>query len=106
MVVHYTEWATGRQRHEPIDLSERLIFPGKVFVYVWDVLAHWRRIMSYPGVQSIMCDGAERPIVVPDAQINRIQLLQVELSIPKPKRRKRYPPAEHRITISTASHWP
>ena len=28
-----------------------------------------------------MCDGAERPVVVPDAQINRIQILQFEFAV-------------------------
>ena len=53
-------------RHELIDLSDKLMFPGLVFVFVWDVLAHWRRIMACPGVQSIMVDGNEKPVIVPD----------------------------------------
>ena len=74
-----------------IDLSDQLVFPGKVFVFVWDVLAHWRRITACPGVSGIMCDGAERPVVVPDAQMNRIQILQFELAITRTRRRrKRY----------------
>ena len=92
-------------RQEMIDLSDRLIFPGRVFVFVWDVLAHWRRITACPGVMKIMCDGAERPIVVPDEQMNRIQILQFELAIARPKRRRRYASADDRIVISTASHW-
>ncbi len=90
---------------ELIDFSDRLIFPGRVFVFVWDVLAHWRRITACPGVSAIMCDGAERPIVVPDEQINRIQILQFELCVARPKRRRRYASADNRIVISTASHW-
>ena len=48
--------------HEVVDLSEKLLFPGRVFVFVWDILAHWRRIMSCPGVHSIMTDGREKPV--------------------------------------------
>ena len=107
MTLSYTDRITGRQRHELVDLSDRLILPSKVLVFVWDVLAHWRRIKACPGVQSIMCDGSERPIVVPDAQINRIQILQYEFAISRSKRRrrKRYPAAADRLTLSTASHW-
>ena len=89
---------------EIVDLSDKLLFPGKLFVFVWDVLAHWRRITACPGVQSIMCDGSERPVVVPDMQMNRIQILQFELAVPRRKRRKRYRSAEDRLTISTISH--
>jgi len=104
MVLRTTEWGTGRQRHELIDLGEKLIFPAKVFVFVWGILQHWRRIMACPGVQAIMVDGAERPIVVPDVQMDRIQILQAELLAPKRKRRKRYPPAQHRITLTTKGY--
>jgi transcription antitermination factor NusG len=105
MHLPYRDPVTGRQRLELVDLSERLILPSKVLVFVWDVLAHWRRIKDCPGVSSIMCDGSERPIVVPDVQINRIQILQHELAIRRPKRRRRYKSADDRITISTVSRW-
>ena len=104
MVVHYTDWATGRQRHEPIDLGEKLIFPGRVFLFAWDILHHWRRVMACPGVQAVMVDGAERPIVVTDAQMDRIQILQHELAVSRSKRRKRYRSADDRIVLSTVSH--
>ena len=44
---------------------------------------------------------------MPDAQINRIQILQYEFAISRSKRRrrKRYPAAADRLTLSTASHW-
>ena len=91
-------------RHELIDLSDRLIFPGKVFVFVWDILHHWQRVMACPGVSSIMCD-AERPVVVPDEQMNKIQLLQFKLAISRSKRRKRYASSADRITLTTVSRW-
>ena len=92
-------------RNQLVDLSDKLIFPGLVFVFVWDILAHWRRIKACPGVVSIMVDGAERPIVLKDEQIGRIQILQYELAVSRSKRRKRYRSAEDRLVISTASHW-
>ncbi len=91
--------------NERIDLGDKLIFPGLVFVFVWDILRHWQRIKACPGVVTIMVDGAERPVVVPDEQLNKIQLLQFKLAISRSKRRKRYRSAEDRITLSTVSHW-
>jgi transcription antitermination factor NusG len=91
--------------HELINLSDKLLFPGLIFVFVWDILTHWRRIMACPGVQSIMVDGNEKPVIVPDSEINHIQVLQYVLGISKPKRRKRYASANDRIVISTASYW-
>jgi hypothetical protein len=91
--------------HEVVDLSNRLLFPGRVFVFVWDVLAHWRRIMACPGVAGIMVNGAEVPIVVPDAEIDRIQIMQFILAVARTKRRKRYGSSDDRIVLSTVSYW-
>lgn len=101
------------QCEEAIDLSDKLIFPGRILAFVWDVLAHWRRIKACPGVCSIMVDDRERPIVVSDAQVSKIQFLQFSLT-PQPRRkRKRYRRsmslAEEStpsiLTISTKSYW-
>lgn len=69
--------------------TRRLIFPGLVFVFVWDVLEHWRRIHACPGVQSVVIDGSGQPVVVPDAEINRMQAMQYGYQLAK-KGRKRY----------------
>jgi transcription antitermination factor NusG len=91
--------------HEVVDLSDKLLFPGRVFVFVWDVLAHWRRIMDCPGVQSIMVNGSEKPIVVPDVEMNRIQYLQFALAYrTRRRRRKRYSSADDLITITSADY--
>ena len=90
--------------HEVVDLSDKLMFPGRVFVFVWDVLAHWRRIMACPGVHGIMCTGSERPIVVPDDHMRRIQYLQFVLAYRTKRRRKRYPAADDTIKISSADY--
>ena len=39
MLLRSVDPTTGRVRIELIDLSDRLIFPGRVFVFVWDC---WR----------------------------------------------------------------
>jgi len=91
--------------NELIDLGDKLLFPGRVFVFVWDVLAHWRRIMACPGVQAIMVNGSEKPVVVPDAEINHIQVMQYVLAYARPKRRKRYASANDLITVSTRGYY-
>lgn len=105
MNVRYTELDTGRLRTEVVDLSDKLIFPGRVLVFCWDVMRHWGRIMRCPGVQAIMVDGREQPVVIPDKEIARIQVLQYVLAISRGKRRKRYASAEEKIIISTRSFW-
>jgi transcription antitermination factor NusG len=90
--------------NEFIDLGDKLLFPGRVFVFVWDVLAHWRRIMACPGVQAIMLNGSEKPVIVPDTEVDRIQVMQYVLAVARPKRRKRYTSVNDRITISTLGY--
>lgn len=107
-----------------------LFFPGYVFLFVWDVKKHWRRIKSCSGVQGVVCVD-EQPIVVPDSVINKLQGLEmiqdddtwkglatvVDVKEKKPKRRwRRTPkvlkgePEEHpssavELTSSTRSYW-
>jgi len=90
--------------NELLDLGGKLIFPGRVFLFVWDILAHWRRIMACPGVQAVMLNGSEKPVVVPDVEVDRIQVMQYVLAVARPKRRKRYTSANDRITISTLGY--
>lgn len=73
-----------------IDLGNKLIFPGRILIFVWDVLAHWRRIKSCPGVASIMVNMHERPIVVTQEDVSRIQALQFSLSpLDEPKKKNK-----------------
>lgn len=81
----------GKSRIDLIDLSQKLIFPGRGFLFAWDILAHWRRVVGCPGVQRIVLDNACRPVIVPDTEVNRIQALQFSLTGQQSKRRrKRY----------------
>ena len=100
--VHGARMVLGQ---ELIDLSDKLIFPGLVFVFVWDVLAHWSRITACPGVQRIMVDDNAKPVIVPDKEICHIQVLQYLLGVARRKRRKRYSSADDRIVISSMSYW-
>lgn len=104
----------GERAHQiEVDLSNRLIFPGRAFVFVWDVLKHWRRIHKCPGVRGIMLDDQQRPIVIDDASMNRIQFLQFSLTPMGKPVRKRYQKrrqadhddGEQVLTISTKAYW-
>lgn len=70
-------------------------FPGYLFIRVWDIRAHWRRILACPGVQKIMADG-EIPFIVPDEFISRVLSEEARLEADiahiayrKPRRRPR-----------------
>jgi len=91
---------------EHVDVSRRMIFPGRVFIWVWDVMEHWRRLRSCPDLIAIVVDGADRPVLVPDQQINRIQSLQFSFVPKGKKRRKRYGSvADFVATESVRSFW-
>lgn len=68
--------------------GRRLIFPGHIFAFVWDIAAHWRRIKTCPGVSQILMDQPEHPVVVPDRIIDKIQALQYGLSPDRKGKRK------------------
>jgi hypothetical protein len=93
--------------HEKIDMSEKLIVPGRLFVFVWDILHHWRRIKACTGVQRIMLTGKGDPVVISEAEINRLQILQFSLFPTSKRCRKRYKPGEENgsIRIKTRSFW-
>jgi transcription antitermination factor NusG len=59
------------------------MFPGYVFLFVWDVMLHWRRIRACTGVSTIMLDGG-RPVVVRDGIVNDIQALECNLLLRGP----------------------
>lgn len=94
------------------------LFPGHVFLFVWDVLRHWRRIKSCAGVTSILAID-ERPVVLTDEAIDRMQAIEsraVELPPVWRKRARRRrrgnegPSADESVegfvsTTSTKSYW-
>jgi transcriptional antiterminator NusG len=55
-----TEIVRGRKIERKLSL-----FPGYVFVFVWDIDSHWSRIMDVPGVSQIM---ASKPDIAQPAQ--------------------------------------
>lgn len=105
----------------------RSMFPGYLFVFVWDIDRHARRIMACTGVRSIMRDD-NKFVVVPDDLIDRIRRMENTLNpvnvLPedliqptkakknKKKKHKRYAkaaviPAQQSVTIDIypKSYW-
>lgn len=88
------------------------LFPGHIFLLVWDIKRHWRRIMACAGVAKILTVD-ERPVVVPFDAIYRMQAIEfsgIESLRPKPRRRKKHQRAMDSkdgdvISISTKSYW-
>lgn len=74
-------------RSETIDMSGKLVFPGRIFLFVWDVLHHWRQVKACPGVLNIVVDDRERPVTISDSDMDWIQAVQYGLA---PHKRKRY----------------
>ncbi|MGJ4893760.1 transcription termination/antitermination protein NusG [Bradyrhizobium oligotrophicum] len=58
----------------------RLMFTSLIFVFVWGIERHWKRIMSVPGVariRTITAAGDQTiPLTVPDHVIDRIRVCE------------------------------
>ena len=77
----------------------RLLFRGYLFLFVWDIDRHLRRIRACPGVMGILCREGQ-PAVLPDAAIDDIRqyenserplALSVEaVAAPSKKKKKRW----------------
>lgn len=96
------------------------LFPGHIFLFVWDALLHWRRIRACPGITGILTVD-ERPVVVDDSAIYRMQVIEFNgiiggmsvPAIPKRKRRRKDRWSEQieradddfAPTISARSYW-
>lgn len=96
-----------------------LMFPGYIFVFVWDILAHKRRIESVPGVSRIMyvetAAGRKLPAVISDAMIDEIRAVEnrerplPEVMIPEelvpPKKKGRWTKKEKRAYELRRAEW-
>lgn len=65
--VVYSERRQKKQR------LQKLMFPGYVFVFVWSVVKNYRRITNVPGVARMLMSNSDRPAVLTDEDINRMQ---------------------------------
>lgn len=97
--------ARGRDTY----MASRPIFPGYLFLFVWDVEQHLRRIQACPGVFRLMYDGG-RPVIVSDAIMDQIQAIEgfnlVNSRIRRRRVRRREPLSlepDVEVTVSTLS---
>jgi transcription antitermination factor NusG len=96
---------------------------GYIFVFVWGIDAHRRRILSVPGVQRLLCTfPSDTPFKVPDALIDKLRAqenlenpIQYSVAIKARKRRKKrrldkqeklvQAEAEDIVSVSSKSYW-
>ncbi len=112
---HKTTVVRGRLRKR-----RQLLYPTYLFLFVWDIAHHMRRIHGCTGVCRILMSG-DVPAIVPDSLIDQIQATEFNQSEMPPdwrsapikkKRRRRRSREEHApetaaelgpVTISTYS---
>lgn len=70
-------WTASKDRYGKTRKRMKKLFPGYLFVFVWDVKKHWHRITSCPGVIAIEL-SADKAVVVPDGYIRRAQEIEIE----------------------------
>lgn len=81
-----------------------LLFPGYVFVFVWDLLQHRSRIEAIDGVVRVILDVNGVPLFLTDAEVDKVRYLEncfrpvplqqfaVEVEPMKKKRRRKAKP--------------
>lgn len=93
--------------------KRRPLFPGHIFLFVWDIHRHLRRIRSCPGVVRVLTVD-ERPVVVEDEAIDRMQAIEfngIDVELPKRRRKRKHrqfdveSAAPNEIVIRTRSFW-
>lgn len=59
--------------------TTRLLFTGYVFVFVWDIERHFRRLTAIPGVMRVICrsgGGQPVPVKISDKMIDDIRAVE------------------------------
>jgi transcription antitermination factor NusG len=54
-------------------VARRPLLPGYLFLFVWDLNRHWRRVRACPGVIDLLLDGSGRPAIVAEEMIDYLQ---------------------------------
>lgn len=103
---YYSVYVTRGRKREAM----RNLFPGYLFVFVWDVERHARRILSVPGVNGFVA-GKSGPVVVPDRLIDRARAIENQYQRPltymddvimRRRRRKKYSQSVVRKEVQVA----
>jgi transcriptional antiterminator NusG len=106
------------RRGRKIDVK-RLMFRGYIFVFVWDILSHQRRIESVPGVARIMyvetAGGRKLPAVISDKKIDEIRAVEnrerplPEIMMPEqigmPKKKGRWKKIQKKLYELQRAQW-
>lgn len=105
------------RRGRKIDVT-RLMFRTYIFVFVWDIMAHQRRIQSVPGVSRIMyveTVRGKRPVVISDVLIDQIRAVEnrerplpavmIPDEIAPPKKKGRWTKKEKRAYELQRAEW-
>jgi transcription antitermination factor NusG len=81
-----------KDRFRRILSRDKTLFPGYVFVFVWDLMEHRRRILACPGVKAIVY-AAGVAAVAPDTMIDHLRIreayAQDVLEVAGKRRRRR-----------------
>lgn len=85
-----------------------LFLPGYVFVFVWDLVLHLRRIAACPGALDFLCEVGGGVAVIPDAMIDCLRALEnaerpMELPLDRVAKRKRQRRCRRRDVASSAA---
>jgi transcription antitermination factor NusG len=88
------------------------MFPGYLFLFVWDFRSHWERVRACPGVSGYLAvNDAGAAAVIPDGFINRMQAKEAGMmigSLPRRRRRRRNSPivdANDEIVSVSCKRW-
>lgn len=105
------------RRGRKIDVT-RLMFRSYIFIFVWDIMAHQRRIQSVPGVSRIMyveTVRGKRPAVISDAMVDEIRAVEngkrplpavmIPEEIAPPKKKGRWTKKEKRAYELQRAQW-
>ena len=80
--------AIPASRGRPARIEKRPLFPGYLFVLVWDISAHMHRIRGVPGVVNMLYCG-EEPAIIADEIIDFIQIVEFKgVKLHKSKRQR------------------
>ena len=69
-----TNEVIGISAGKKLDKPESM-YPGYIFVMIWDILFHWQRIKSCPGIIDFVC-GENGPAVISDEVIEGIKAIE------------------------------
>lgn len=74
-LAHHLRDFHGKRPEKRIELRDRPLFPGYLFVGFHPADRHWGSINHTRGVVRLFCDGNDRPIPVPQFEMVRLRCM-------------------------------